>query len=181
MSVDPGANPSSGALDLARELAAAFEGGGAEPGGRRLLSRRRGGPAEPLSTTDEPAAMTQAGPAPTATDPHPPLSPSHPPTLPPSPSQPLTLGPAAPVQAGAFLLLLDADTWGAADAEDQARKDKLAAEVGKAMRLGLKLVMAHECDEHARPEVRKALRRRLFRCLLPRRLSRHLLLRRLPR
>ena len=54
--------------------------------------------------------------------------------------------------SGAMLLLLNRQTWSAAegDAAALARKRSLAQDVSRAMRAGIKVVMAHECDLRAK-------------------------------
>ena len=54
--------------------------------------------------------------------------------------------------AQAFLLLLDSNTWSEDDDSALARKAALAGQVTKAMRKGMKILMAHECDRHERPQ-----------------------------
>ena len=54
--------------------------------------------------------------------------------------------------AQAFLLLLDSETWSEEDDAALARKGALAGQVAKAMRKGMKILMAHECDRHEKPQ-----------------------------
>lgn len=58
-------------------------------------------------------------------------------------------------RAAVMLLLLDANTWRAAEADGAAalaRKRGLEREVTAAMRKGIKVLMAHECDRKTKPE-----------------------------
>ena len=55
---------------------------------------------------------------------------------------------AAMESAHAFLLLLDTETWSDEGGGAVARKGALAGQAAAAMRKGMKLLLAHECDSH---------------------------------